>query len=108
MPHPVHPPSTKQRIPLKRAGPAVPRANGSHTQPLSRGPRALLRPYRGFFSRCGNGAGLSVFLHQTSDPQTAALSKTQKQGDVPAFTARRLAPVAGGREKMAGVKEEEV
>lgn len=107
MPHPGHPPSTKQRLPLKRSGPAVPRASSIHgTQHPSQGQRVFLRPRRGFFHRCGDGAGLSDGLHQTSDAQTAALAKTQKQGDVAALTARGLAPVAEETEGMADVKEE--
>lgn len=108
MPHPVHPPSAKQRLPLKRKGPAVPGADSIHAQRPSQGQRVFLCPRCGFFPRCGDGAGLSGGLHQTSDAQTAALTKTQKQGDVAALTARGLAPVAEETEMMADIKEEEV
>lgn len=108
MPHPVHPPSTKQRLPLKRSGPPVCGANSVRTQHPSQGQRAFLRPCCWFSPWCGVGGGLSGGLHQTSDAQTAALTKTQKQGDVTALTARGLAPVAEETERMADIKEEEV
>jgi len=113
VPHPVHPPSAKQRLPPKHSGPLVLGANSYYTNSTppthsSSGQQLLLCPGCGFVHRRGHGVGLPSGLHHTGDSKTAACAKTQKLGDVSAFTARRLAPVAEETERMADIKEEEV
>lgn len=114
VPHPVHPPYAQQRLPRQRQGYAVPRSDCAHThahahaQHPSQGRRILLYARGGLLHQRGHGARLSGVLRQTSDAQTAALTETQKQGDVTALTARGLASVAGETERMADIKEEEI